>query len=84
MSTVQQAWPVYALLVDGSAVEIRPAGPRDFDGVKAMHEAMSPENIYLRFFSLSRTAADAEARRICREPGPSGMVMSTTPSSVRR
>ena len=75
MSTVQQAWPVYALLVDGSAVEIRPAGPGDFDAVKAMHEAMSPENIYLRFFSLSRTAADAEARRICREPGPGGMAL---------
>jgi len=40
MSTVQQAGPVYALLVDRSTVEIRPAEPRDFDAVKAMHEAM--------------------------------------------
>ena len=70
MSTVQQAWPVYALLVDGSTVEIRPAGPGDFETVKAMHEAMSPDNAYLRFFSLSLTAAETEARRICREPGP--------------
>jgi len=35
-----------------------------------MHEAMSPENAYFRFFSLSRTAAETEARRICREPRP--------------
>jgi len=44
MSTVQQIWPVYALLADGSTVEIRPAEPRDFDAVKAMHEVMSPDN----------------------------------------
>ena len=36
----------------------------------AMHEAMSPDNAYLRFFGLSRTAAETEARRICREPRP--------------
>jgi len=70
MSTVQQAGPVYALLADGSTVEIRPAEPGDFDAVKAMHEAMSLDNAYFRFFGFSRTAAEAEARRICREPGP--------------
>ncbi len=75
MSTVQQAWPAYALLVDGSTVEIRPTGPGDFDAVKAMHEAMSPDNAYLRFFSLSQTAAETEARRICREPGPGRMAL---------
>src|SRR5262249_5202028 len=36
----------------------------------AMHEAMSPNNSYLRFFSLSRLAAEQEARRVTREPGP--------------
>ena len=70
MSTMQQAGPVYALLADGSTVEIRPADPGDFNAVKAMHEAMSPDNAYFRFFGLSRTAAEAEARQICREPGP--------------
>jgi acyl-CoA synthetase (NDP forming)/RimJ/RimL family protein N-acetyltransferase len=59
---------VYALLTDGSTVLIRPAGPEDFDLVRAMHEAMSPDNVYLRFFSFSRRAAEAEARRICRAP----------------
>ena len=70
MNTAQAAGPVYALLADGSTVEIRPAGPADFGAVKAMHEAMSPDNSYLRFFNLSRLAAETEARRICREPRP--------------
>ena len=70
MSMAQAAGHAYALLADGSTVEIRPAGPADFDGVKAMHEAMSPDNSYMRFFNLSRRAAETEARRICREPRP--------------
>ena len=44
--------------------------PADFDAVRAMHEAMSPDNSYLRFFNLSRLAAETEARRICQEPRP--------------
>jgi acyl-CoA synthetase (NDP forming)/GNAT superfamily N-acetyltransferase len=70
MNTAQAVGPVYALLADGSTVEIRPAGPADFDAVKAMHQAMSPDNSYLRFFNISRLAAETEARRICREPRP--------------
>ena len=61
---------VYALLADGTTVEIRPARAADFDAVKSMHEAMSPNNAYLRFFSLSRLAAEQEARRVTRAPGP--------------
>jgi GNAT superfamily N-acetyltransferase/predicted CoA-binding protein len=61
---------VYALLADGTTIQIRPAASGDLEAVKAMHEAMSPGNAYLRFFSLSRTAAEREARRICRAPGP--------------
>ncbi|MBO0820408.1 MAG: GNAT family N-acetyltransferase, partial [Nocardiopsaceae bacterium] len=59
---------VYALLSDGTTALIRQAAPGDFDAVKAMHEQMSPENTYLRFFSVSRLAPEREARRICREP----------------
>ena len=61
---------VYALLADGSTVQIRPASAADFEAVKAMHAAMAPGNAYLRFFSLSRRAAEQEARRITRDPGP--------------
>jgi len=70
MSMAQAAGQTYALLADGSTVEIRPAGPADFDAVKAMHEAMSPDNLYLRFFNFSRLAGETEAHRICRETRP--------------
>ena len=61
---------VYALLTDGATIEIRPARPGDFDAVRDMHAKMSPKNLYLRFFSMSPSAAEQEARRICREPAP--------------
>src|ERR1700749_3553295 len=68
MSTTQDTGRVYALLADGTTVEIREAGPEDFDAVVAMHEAMAPDNIYLRFFSYSPRSAEIEARRICQDP----------------
>ena len=46
MSTAQDSGQVYALLADGTTVEIREACPDDFDAVQAMHEAMAPDNIY--------------------------------------
>jgi acyl-CoA synthetase (NDP forming)/GNAT superfamily N-acetyltransferase len=36
----------------------------------AMHQAMSADNTYLRFFNVSRLAAETEARRISRDPEP--------------
>ena len=60
----------YALLADGTTIEIRPAGPADLQAVQRFHEAMSPDNLYLRFFSMSKRAAEQEARRVCRPPGP--------------
>ena len=60
---------VYALLVDGTTIKIRPARPGDHDAVRDMHAAMSPDNMYLRFFNLSPYAAEQEAARVCREPG---------------
>ncbi len=60
----------YALLTDGSTVLIRAAGPADAEAVRAMHAALSPDNLYLRFFSLSPRNAENEAGRVCRERGP--------------
>ena len=71
----QAAGQVYALLADGTTVEIRPAGPGDFDAVKAMHQAMSPDSTYMRFFNISRLAAETEARRICQDPAPGRMAL---------
>jgi acyl-CoA synthetase (NDP forming)/GNAT superfamily N-acetyltransferase len=61
---------VYALLTDGSTVQIRPARPGDLEAVREMHAAMSSDNMYLRFFSLSPHNAEREAQRICRSSGP--------------
>ena len=36
--------------------------------VRQMHAHMSPDNIYLRFFSISPLAADREASRVTRPP----------------
>ena len=60
----------YALLTDGTTIEIRPARPDDFEAVRDMHARMSTENLYMRFFGISRLAAEQEAQRVCREPAP--------------
>ena len=75
MSTAQDTGQVYALLADGTTVEIRQAGPGDYDAIKAMHEAMAPDNIYLRFFSYSRRSAEIEAGRICHDPAPGNVAL---------
>ncbi len=59
---------VYALLTDGTTVLIAPARAEDEAAVRQMHAHMSPDNIYLRFFSISPLAADREAIRVTRPP----------------
>jgi acyl-CoA synthetase (NDP forming)/RimJ/RimL family protein N-acetyltransferase len=61
---------VYALLADGTTIEIRPARPDDLDAVRSMHEKLSPDSLYLRFFTMSPSAPEREARRLCRAPVP--------------
>ena len=53
----------YALLTDGATVEIRPAAAGDADAVREMHAGLSPENMYLRFFTVSAQSAEREATR---------------------
>ena len=60
---------VYALLTDGTTVEIRAARTDDLPAVKAMHEGMSADNSYLRFFNFSQLSAEQEATRVCRPSG---------------
>ncbi len=67
-ATTDPAPGAFALLVDGRTVRICPARPCDADAVRAMHAAMSADNMYLRFFSLSPVNAEHEARRVCRAP----------------
>jgi hypothetical protein len=51
----------YALLTDGTTIEIRVARPEDFAAVRELHAKMSPDNLYLRFFSMSPAAASPPA-----------------------
>jgi acyl-CoA synthetase (NDP forming)/RimJ/RimL family protein N-acetyltransferase len=60
----------YALLSDGSTVEIRPARSQDADDIRQMHQEMSPDNAYFRFFSFSPQAPEREAQRLTRPEGP--------------
>jgi len=60
----------YALLADGTTMTIRPPGAEDYEAVRRLHEAMSTENLYFRFFSASRVSAEREAQRICRDGRP--------------
>ena len=65
----------YALLADGSTLAIRPAGRGGYEAVKRLHEAMSPENLYFRFFSASRMSAEREARRTCLDDRPGAVAL---------
>src|SRR5579859_4024978 len=61
---------VYALLIDGTTVLIRQARPEDEEAVRQMHAQMAPENIYLRFFSVSKLSSMREAKRVTRPASP--------------
>ncbi|KPI19056.1 CoA-binding domain protein [Actinobacteria bacterium OK074] len=61
---------VHALLADGSTVCIRPAAPGDHDQLAGFYEEMSPENVRLRFFTVSRRSAALAADRACGRPHP--------------
>jgi acyl-CoA synthetase (NDP forming)/RimJ/RimL family protein N-acetyltransferase len=60
----------FALLADGSTVEISQATPADAAAVQQMHERLSPANAYFRFFSFSQQAPQREAQRLARPAGP--------------
>ncbi|MBV9092906.1 MAG: GNAT family N-acetyltransferase [Streptosporangiaceae bacterium] len=60
----------YALLADGTTLTIRPAGPGDYEPVRRLHEEMSPDNLYFRFFTASKASAEREAGRVCLDDIP--------------
>ncbi|MGB6457144.1 MAG: GNAT family N-acetyltransferase, partial [Streptosporangiaceae bacterium] len=60
----------FALLADGSTVEVSQATPADAPAVQQMHKRLSPANSYFRFFSFSEQAPLREAKRLTRPPGP--------------
>jgi len=65
----------YALLADGSTIEIRQARLSDADTVRKMHADLSLDNAYFRFFNLSPRAPDREAQRLCRPASEDHMAL---------
>ena len=70
MAALTGAGQSYALLADGTTLTIRAAGPEDYEPVRQLHEAMSPDNLYFRFFSASQASVEREAQRVCLDGGP--------------
>ncbi|XUL91714.1 GNAT family N-acetyltransferase [Streptomyces galilaeus] len=69
---------VHALLADGTTVCIRPVEARDHDQLQGLYEEMSPENLRLRFFGVSRRSAEMAADRACRpHPGYRALLAET-------
>ena len=52
------------LLVDGTVGVVRPLTSGDRDGVAQLHEGLSPENVRLRFFSVSPRAASSYVEHV--------------------
>lgn len=58
-----------ALLADGTPVTVRELTPGDLGAVRDLHDAMSPEDLYLRFFAHGGRLARETAGRMCRAEG---------------
>ncbi|MGW2515488.1 bifunctional acetate--CoA ligase family protein/GNAT family N-acetyltransferase [Streptomyces sp. NPDC001617] len=61
---------VHALLADGTTVCIREVRRDDHEQLRGFYEEMSPENLRLRFFAISRRSAEMAADRACTSPRP--------------
>ncbi|MFG2249839.1 GNAT family N-acetyltransferase [Spirillospora sp. NPDC048823] len=59
----------FALLTDGTQIEIRRLGAADLDAVRELHQGLCEESLYLRFFGLNRAMAGHVAERVCRTEG---------------
>ncbi|WP_055493905.1 bifunctional GNAT family N-acetyltransferase/acetate--CoA ligase family protein [Streptomyces sp. TP-A0356] len=61
---------IHALLADGSTVCLRPVEPDDHQRLRAFYEEMSPENLRLRFFTVSPSSAAMAADHACAPARP--------------
>lgn len=55
-----------ALLTEAGIVRIRSARPEDAAALRALHERVSPDTLYLRFFTMSPSLIGAEVDRLTR------------------
>lgn len=59
-------WPRAATLRDGSTVHLRPIRPQDAAELSALHERLSPETAYQRFFTIMARLPPNWARILAR------------------
>ncbi|MCW2706782.1 MAG: CoA-binding domain protein [Frankiales bacterium] len=57
-------WEADAVLSDGGTVRIRPISPDDAPRLQEMHARLSPDTVYMRFFTMVRTLSDRELARL--------------------
>ena len=57
-----------ALLTDAGIVRIRSARRADAQQLRAMYDRVSPDTLYLRFFTMSRTLMERDIDRLTRPP----------------
>ncbi|MCW2600837.1 MAG: CoA-binding domain protein [Frankiales bacterium] len=61
--TYPSHWEADVVLADGGTVHLRPISPDDADRLRAMHSRLSPDTVYMRFFSMVRTLPAREVER---------------------
>jgi acyl-CoA synthetase (NDP forming)/GNAT superfamily N-acetyltransferase len=57
-------WEADVVLADGGTVHLRPIRPDDADRLRAMHGRLSPDTVYMRFFSMVRTLSARDVERL--------------------
>ena len=57
-------WEADVVLGDGGTVRLRPIRPDDADLLREMHARLSPDTVYMRFFSMVRTLAARDVERL--------------------
>lgn len=67
---------VDAIRADGGLVRLRPVVPDDAAALLALHRGVSDRSLYLRFFGISRPAADRYVAQLVRPAGPEHQVLS--------
>ncbi|HMC40877.1 MAG TPA: GNAT family N-acetyltransferase [Acidimicrobiales bacterium] len=68
----------HALLIDGTPVHIRPITPEDDERLVAFHNELSPESLYMRFFSAHPRLQPAEVQRFTHVDGRDRMALVAT------
>lgn len=67
-----------ALLADGTTVHVRPMRPEDADRLVSFHSGLSPESIYLRYFSSHAELRPDELHRFTNMDGRDRMALVAT------